>query len=200
MKRLAVFASGSGTNLQAIIRAVRQGKIKAKIVLVVSDRRKAYALTRARRVKIPVLYLPVKGFRSRTAYDKEVVRHLRKHKVDYVVLAGFMRLISPYFVRQYRHRILNLHPALLPSFKGTEGIKDALDYGVKITGPTVHFVDEKLDHGPIILQAAVKVEDSDTEETLAKKIHREEHRIYPEAIRLLAEGKVKVIGRRVRGT
>ncbi len=197
MKNLAVLVSGYGSNLQAIIRAARRGKIRARIALVVSDRKKAYALTRAKRAKIPTLYLPAKDFSSREEYDRELIRRLREKKVDFVVMAGFMRLLSPGFIREYRRRIVNIHPALLPAFKGTEGIKDAFEYGVKITGPTVHFVDEEMDHGPVILQAAIKVENDDTEETLAKKIHRAEHRIYPEAVRLLVEDRLAVAGRKV---
>ncbi len=195
---IAVLCSGSGTNLQAIIDAVRSNNIKARIALVVSDNEKAYALERAKKAGIETLCLEAKRFRSREEYDKEIVKHLKAKDVGLVVLAGFMRLMSAYFVNEYKMRIMNIHPALLPSFKGTHGVKDALEYGARVTGPTVHFVDDKLDHGPIILQKAVDVKDDDTEETLLERIHAEEHKIYPEAIKLFVEGRLKIEGRRVR--
>jgi phosphoribosylglycinamide formyltransferase-1 len=194
---IAVLCSGNGTNLQAIIDAVRSGYIPARIALVVSDNKDAYALTRARDAGIETLILDKKDFRTREEFDREIVKHMRAKKVELVVLAGFMRLVSAYFVREFKNRIMNIHPALLPAFKGTHGIKDALDYGVKVTGPTVHFVDEELDHGPIILQRSVEIRDGDTEETLLERVHEEEHRIYPEAVKLFAEGKLKIEGRRV---
>jgi phosphoribosylglycinamide formyltransferase-1 len=195
---IAVLCSGSGTNLQAIIDNVRSGYIPAKIALVVSDNKDAYALERARKAGIETLVLNKKDFKSREDFDKEIVKNLRAKSVSLVVLAGFMRLLSNYFIKEYKNRILNIHPALLPSFKGTHGIKDALEYGVKVTGPTVHFVDEELDHGPIILQRPVEVKDDDTEDTLLERVHKEEHRIYPEAVKLFAEGRIKVEGRRVK--
>lgn len=197
MANLAVLASGFGSNLQAIINAKRRNKFKAKIALVLSDNPKARALVRAKKAGIPALVITRQEGEKRVAYDKRVVKELKKYKVDFIILAGFMRLLSKYFIKTYRQKILNIHPALLPSFKGTEGIKDALSYGVKITGPTVHFVDEGLDSGPIILQAALEVKDNDDEKSLAKRIHKEEHRIYPLAIKFLTEGKLKLKGRRV---
>lgn len=198
MMNIAVFASSNGTNLQAIIDAIGKGEIKAKLALVVSDRKDAYALVRAEKAGIKRLLVERKKMKDREDFEQEIIRHLEKEKIDLIVLAGFMWLLSEKFVRRYPNKILNIHPALLPSFKGTEGIKDALEYGANITGVTVHFVDEELDHGPIILQAAVKIEDTDTEETLAEKIHKEEHRIYPAAIRLFVEGKLKIEGRKVK--
>jgi phosphoribosylglycinamide formyltransferase-1 len=195
---IAVLCSGSGTNLQAIIDSVKSGYIDARIALVISDNKDAFALSRAKAAAIETLILNPKDYESREDFDKEMVRNLRKRDVELVVLAGFMRLMSPYFIREYKNRIMNIHPALLPSFKGTHGIKDALEYGVKVTGATVHFVDEKLDHGPIILQKAVEVKDDDTEESLLERVHKEEHRIYPEAVRLFVEGKLKIEGRKVR--
>lgn len=197
MVNLAVLCSGFGSNLQAIIKAVCKNKLKAKIALVISDNPKAYALARAQKAKIPTMVIKGKDEEKRIDYDKRVISQLKKYKVDFIILAGFMRLLSKYFVREYKNKILNIHPALLPSFKGTEAVKDALNYGVKITGPTVHFVDEGLDSGPIILQAAVKVKDADSLESLARRIHKQEHKIYPLAIKLLTEGKLKVRGRRV---
>jgi phosphoribosylglycinamide formyltransferase-1 len=195
---IAVFCSGSGTNLQAVIDSVQSGYIPATIALVVSDRKDACALERAKKAGIETLVLSAKDFVSREAFDKEVVRHLKKKGVELIVLAGFMRLLSPYFIMEYKNRIMNIHPALLPSFKGAHAIKDALEYGARVTGATVHFVDEEPDAGPIILQKAVEVREGDTEETLLERVHAEEHRIYPEAIRLFTEGKLTVEGRRVR--
>jgi phosphoribosylglycinamide formyltransferase-1 len=195
---IAVLCSGSGTNLQAIIDAVKSGYIKAKIALVLSDNEKAYALKRAQAAGIETLYLEAKKYKSREDYDSAIVKALKARGVELVVLAGFMRLMSPYFVNEFRGRIMNIHPALLPSFKGTHGVRDALEYGAKVTGPTVHFVDDKLDHGPIILQRALEVREDDTEETLLERIHREEHKIYPEAIKLFTEGRLKIEGRKVK--
>jgi len=195
---IAVLCSGNGSNLQAIIDNVKSGYIPAKIALVVSDNKDAFALTRAKSAGIETLVLSTKSFKSREEFDKEVVRNLRKKNVELVVLAGFMRLLSSYFIKEYKNRIMNIHPALLPSFKGTHGIKDALTYGAKVTGPTVHFVDEELDHGPIILQKPVEIRDDDTEETLLERVHQEEHKIYPEAVKLFVEGKLRIEGRRVR--
>ena len=197
MKNIAIFCSGKGTNLQAIINASGRRKLNANISLVISDRQDSFSLTRAKRAGIEALFIDPERFGTRTGFEKEIMRNLKKHSIDLIVLAGFMRMLSPGFVKRYRNRILNIHPALLPSFKGTSGIKDALDYGVKITGPTVHFVDEGMDSGPIILQSAVKVRDVETEESLARRIHAKEHIIYPEAIRLVLEGKLKIAGRRV---
>ena len=195
---IAVLCSGSGTNLQAIIDAVKSGYIKAKIALIVSDNPNAYALTRAAQAGIETVVILKKDFSEREDYDKEVIRHLEKKDIKLVVLAGFMRLVSGYFVKKYENRIMNVHPALLPSFKGTHGIKDALDYGAKVTGPTVHFVTKDLDAGPIILQKAVEIKDDDTEESLLQRVHDEEHKIYPEAVKLFAEGRLKIEGRKVK--
>ncbi len=194
---IAVLCSGNGSNLQAIIDKIADGYVPARIAVVVSDNNKAFALERARKAGIETFILNPKDFASREAFDKEVVQVLRKNKIELVALAGYMRLLSPYFIKEYENRIMNIHPSLLPSFKGTRGIKDALEYGVKITGPTVHFVDEKLDHGPIILQRAVEIKDGDTEENLLARVHKEEHKIYPEAIKLFVEGRLKIKDRRV---
>ena len=195
---IAVFVSGNGTNLEAIIDAISRGEINAKIALVVSDNKDAYALARAKKANVETFVLSAKGFKSREDYDKEIIKELEKRSVKLVVLAGFMRLLSPYFIRQYKNKIMNIHPALLPSFKGTRGIKDAFEYGAKTTGVTVHFVDEELDHGPAILQEAVSIDEGDTLETLEEKIHKIEHKLYPKAIQLFVEGKLKIEGRRVR--
>ena len=195
---IAVFASGSGTNLQAIIDSALRGEIKAKIALVVSDRKDAFALTRAGNAGIETFVLSPKDFKTRTDYDKEIIKELEKRNIELIALAGFMRLVSSYFVGKYRNKILNIHPALLPQFKGTHAIKDAFSQGAKRTGVTVHFVDEKLDHGPIILQEAVKIEKTDTLDTLEEKIHKIEHRLYPKVIKLFVEGKIEIEGRKVR--
>jgi phosphoribosylglycinamide formyltransferase-1 len=195
---IAVFVSGNGTNLQAIIDAASRGEIKAKIALVVSNNKDAYALTRAEKAGVESFVLSHKDFKTRTDYDKEIIKELKKKNIELVVLAGFMRLLSPHFVREYRNKIMNIHPALLPDFKGTHGIKDAFRSGVKKTGVTVHFVDEELDHGPIILQEAVDISDEDTLETLENRIHKVEHKLYPKAIQLFVEGKLKIEGGSVR--
>jgi len=194
---IAVLCSGNGTNLQAIIDNVNKGYIPAKIAFVLSDEKKAFALECAKKAGVETITLDKKDYKEREDFDREIVKHLKKRNVELVVLAGFMRLLSPYFIKEYRNRIINVHPALLPSFKGAHGIKDAIDYGVKVTGVTVHFVDEHLDNGPIILQKTVEIKEDDTEETLLERVHKEEHKIYPEAVKLFAEGRLKVEGRKV---
>lgn len=197
MKNIAVFCSGNGTNLQAIIDAVKSGYIKANLALVVCDNPDAHALERAKKAGIETFLLMKKNFKTREDYDREIMGKLEEKGIDLIVLAGFMRLLNSHFVNKYKNKILNIHPALLPSFKGTQGVKDALEYGVKVTGPTVHFVDKDLDSGPIIIQEPIEVKDDDTEETLAERIHEKEHIIYPKAIKLFIEGKLKIEGRRV---
>jgi len=197
---IAVLCSGSGTNLQAIIDSIRSGYIPAKIALVLSDKEDAFALERAKKAGIETIALNSKNYKTREDFDKEVVKNLKKRGVKLVVLAGFMRLLSPYFIKKYKNRIMNIHPALLPAFKGTHGIKDALDYGAKVTGATVHFVDERLDSGPIILQRCVDIKEDDTESILLERVHKEEYKIYPEAIKLFAEGRLKIQGRKVATT
>ena len=195
---IAVFASGRGTNFGAIIRAVKKGKIKASLSLLVCDNPKAGAIGRAKRAGIKVALVQRKDFATKKDFEAKIVEHLEADKIDLIVLAGFMRLLSPEFVSRYKGRIVNIHPALLPCFKGTRSIKDAFDYGAKITGVTVHFVDEEMDHGPIILQKEVKIEERDTLESLEVKVHKVEHQIYPEAVRLFIEGKLNLEGRKVR--
>ena len=195
---IAVLVSGSGTNLQAIIDAVKSGYIKAEIALVLSDVKEAYALQRAKKAGIETLFLDPASFGSKVDFDKEIVKNLKKRDVGLVVLAGYMRVLTPYFVNEYKDKIMNIHPALLPSFKGLNGVKDALDYGVKVTGPTVHFVTKEVDSGPIIAQAVVNVSDNDTEDSLREKVHKEEHKIYPKAIKDFVEGKLKVEGKKVK--
>ncbi len=192
-----VFSSGQGGNLQAIIDAVQNKKIKGKISCVFCNKAKAYTLKRAARAKIPSLCLNPDDFPSREAFDKEVLQYLKGHSVDFIVLAGYKRLLSGYFIRHFRDKILNIHPTLLPAFKGLHGIRDAFDYGVKLTGVTVHFVVEEMDTGVIIAQEPVRVDPKDTKESLERKIHRVEHRIYPKVINLFAQGKIKIVGRQV---
>lgn len=197
--RVAVLASGRGTNLQALLDAEASGSLgKARIVLVLSDRAQAKALDRARERSVEALFLDPKPFPAREAYDEVVLNALRSREIGLVALAGFMRVLTPVLVRAFPNRILNIHPALLPAFPGLHAQRRALEHGVKVAGCTVHFVDEQVDHGPIILQAAVPVREDDTEETLSARILAEEHRIYPQAVRLFAEGKLAVAGRRVR--
>jgi phosphoribosylglycinamide formyltransferase-1 len=193
----AVLASGRGSNLKAIIEAVKSGTIKAHLKAVFSDKKDAYALEHARENKIPAVFIDPKDFDDRESYDRAVVERLHEFDINFVVLAGYMRLLGSYFIRQYPDKILNIHPSLLPAFKGTHAIKDAFDHGVKITGPSVHFVSDELDAGAIILQEPVRVDPQDTVESLEEKIHQAEHRIYPKAIDLFARGKLKIVGRKV---
>jgi phosphoribosylglycinamide formyltransferase-1 len=196
-KRIAVLLSGRGSNFEALADNVAAGRIPgAEIAVVVSNREGAPGIERAREREIATRVIPSKGL-EREAYDRQVVAVLHEHKVDLVCLAGYMRLLSPFFVAAFPNRILNIHPSLLPSFPGLESQRQALEYGVKFAGCTVHFVDENLDAGPIVMQATVPVRDEDTEETLAARILAEEHRIYAEAVRIVLEGKYKIVGRRV---
>jgi phosphoribosylglycinamide formyltransferase-1 len=199
-KRIGVLLSGRGSNFEALADSAAAGRIPdAEISIVISNREDAAGLQRAAERRIPTRVIPSKGV-EREAYDRLVVAALNEALVDLVCLAGFMRLLSPYFVAAFRGRILNIHPSLLPSFPGLESQRQALDYGVKFSGCTVHFVDENLDAGPIVKQAIVPIEPGDTEETLAVRILREEHRIYTEAVRLVLSGKFRIEGRRVLPT
>lgn len=193
---IAVLASGSGTNLQAIVNASESGSIGGTVQLLISDNEQAYALQRAKKHGIETAVLKPKDYPDRHAYDKAMVSLLHERKIDLVLLAGFMRLLSPFFVGEYRWKIINIHPSLLPSFPGLEGVKQALEYGVKVSGCTVHFVDEGLDTGPIILQEAVPVYEGDDTGTLHERIHEVEHRLYPRAVQLFIEGKLRIEGRR----
>jgi len=196
-KRIGILLSGRGSNFEAIADSVAAGRIpNAEIAVVVSNRENAPGIEKARQRGLEAVVIPSKG-RQREEYDREVVALLEAKKIDLVCLAGFMRLLSPYFVEHFRNRILNIHPALLPAFPGLEAQKQALEWGVKYSGCSVHFVDENLDAGPIVAQAVVPVHDDDTEETLAARILREEHRIYTEAVSLVLSGKYRIEGRRV---
>jgi len=197
MVNIAVLVSGRGTNLQAIIEAIKEGRIEGKISIVISDNPKAYALERAKQYNIKTQYINYKEFKTREYYDKKIIKSLKEKEIELVVLAGYMRILSSYFIRTYKNKIMNIHPALLPSFPGLEAQNQAVNYGVKISGCTIHFVDEGLDSGPIILQKAVEVKDDDSEETLAARILKEEHQIYPQAIQLFSQGRLMIKGRRV---
>jgi phosphoribosylglycinamide formyltransferase-1 len=196
MKRLGILLSGRGSNFEAIADNVAAGRIDATIAVVISNRPEAKGLDAARARGINTVCIPSRGI-EREAYDRLVVAELQKNAVDLVCLAGFMRLLSAFFVREFPLRVLNIHPALLPSFAGLDAQHQAIEHGVKISGCTVHFVDENLDSGPIVLQASVPVQDDDTAETLSARILKEEHRIYSEAIRIVLSGHFRIEGRRV---
>lgn len=192
--KVGILVSGNGSNLQAII----DEKIAScEIALVISNKPDVYAIKRAQSNNIPVEIINNKNFETREEFERQLIKSLDSRGIELIVLAGFMRVLTPLFVRHYKNRIINIHPALLPSFPGVDAAKQALEYGVKYSGCTVHFVDDGVDTGPIILQAIVGIEDSDTEQTLLERIHKEEHRVFPEAVRLFCEGKIKIEGRRV---
>lgn len=195
--RLAVLASGRGSNLQAIIDAIDEGRLQAVLALVISNKAEAQALERARKHGAPAVFLDPKATPGREAYDAVILEHLRKHEVGLVALAGYMKIVTRVLIDAYAHRIMNIHPSLLPSFPGLAAQQQALDWGAKVSGCTVHFVEEGVDTGPIIQQAAVPVLEGDTAESLEARILEQEHRIYPEAIQLFAEGCLTVEGRRV---
>lgn len=196
MKKIAVLASGQGTNLEAILEAAERGEIAGQISLVISDRAEAPALGRAERRGIRAVYFNPREYAGREKYDLALINELREAHVDLVVLAGYMRLLTAQFVAAFSLKIMNIHPSLLPAFPGLDGVEQALEYGVKVTGCTVHFVDEGLDSGPVILQEAVPVLQHETINTLHQRIHAAEHRLYPRAIDLFCRDKLKVEGRR----
>lgn len=199
--RVAVLASGRGSNLQAVIDAIEAGHVGARIVAVLSNKQDAHALERARKHGLTDLFLDAKPFAgrpdSREAYDHLVLETLRRYDVELVLLAGYMKIVTPVLVKAYENRMMNIHPSLLPSFPGLDVQKKAIEWGCKVAGCTVHFVTEGVDEGPIILQAAVPILDHDTPETLAARILVQEHNIYPRAVQLFAEGRLRVEGRRV---
>ncbi len=197
-KRIAVFVSGFGSNLQAIIDYAGSNDLDGEIALVFSNKSDAHALERAKKHGIKTKFIDPKKFESREQFDLKVIELLKMEKIDLVVLAGYMFLFTTKFINEFKDKILNIHPSLLPSFKGIHGIKDAYEYGVKVTGVTVHFVEEDLDSGPIVLQEAVSIEQEDSLESLEEKIHKAEHKIYPEAVKYFCEDRLKIEGRRVR--
>ena len=196
-KKIGVVVSGRGSNLQSIIDHIAEGKLNVEIAVVVSDHKEAFALERAAKAGIPTAVVERKGCKDKAEFEDKIDAALREAGAEVVVLAGFMRILTGHFISRWEHKIINIHPALLPSFKGLDAQGQAVDYGVKVAGCTVHFVDEGTDTGPIILQKAVPVFDDDTEETLAARILKEEHKALPEAIQLWADGKLTIKGRKV---
>ncbi len=196
--KIGVLASGRGSNLQSIIDACEKKEILAEVAVVISDKKDAFALQRAKKHGIKAFFVDPEKYSSRELHENAIVNILQQNKVELVCLAGYMRLLTGVIIEKFEDRIMNIHPALLPAFPGTHGQKDALDYGVKITGCTVHFVVEQMDAGPIIAQAAVTVLENDTVETLAGRILEQEHKLYPKAIELFAKGKLKITGRNVK--
>jgi phosphoribosylglycinamide formyltransferase-1 len=196
--KLGVLISGNGSNLQSIIDHIEKGSLKATIKIIISNNPDAFGITRAKKHGIPFVVLKNSDFKSKEEFDSALIKTLKDNGVDLVILAGFMRIISPAFLKAFPNKVMNIHPALLPSFPGLHGQRQAWEYGVKFSGCTVHFVDEGMDTGPIIIQRVVPVQDDDTEEMLAARILTEEHKIYPQAIQLYAEGKIEIKGRKVR--
>lgn len=195
---IAVLASGRGSNFEAIAKAVRNGYIKAKLKLLIVDKPKALARTRAKKFAVKDVFVDPKKHSSRRELDKAIIKVLKSEKIDLVVLAGYMRILSPYFVRSYKNKILNIHPSLLPRFRGKEAIERAFKSKAKLTGVSVHFVDNQVDHGPIILQAKIRIKKGMSLASLEKAIHQVEHKLYPKVIKLFIEGKLKIRGRSVK--
>lgn len=195
--KIGVLASGTGSNLQAIIDACESGALHARVAVVVSDKKDAMALARAEKHGIPSFFVDKKMFKTKEEYEAEILKALRAHDAGLVVLAGYMKIVGDTLLNAYPQKVMNIHPALLPSFPGLQGIRQAMDYGVKVTGVTVHFADTGVDTGPIIAQEAVAIREGDTEETLAARIHQAEHRLYTEAIQLFAENRLQITGRKV---
>ncbi|MEK7196576.1 MAG: phosphoribosylglycinamide formyltransferase [Nitrospirota bacterium] len=198
MLKAGVLASGRGSNFQAIIDAIEKGNLKASIELLITDNPSAFAIERAKKHNIKYLFINPKEFASKDVFFSRIADELKAKGVELVILAGFMRIVRKPLIAAFPGRIMNIHPALLPAFPGLHGQKQALDYGVKISGCTVHFVDEGMDTGPVIIQAAVPVLPDDTEDTLSERILSFEHKIYPEAVRLFAEGRIEIDGRKVK--
>ena len=198
MTNIAVLVSGRGSNLQAIIDNIEKGYLKADISVVISDVENAYALERARKHGIDAIFIDPKSFPSKAQFEEDILKALRFHEAQLVLLAGYMRILGNALLSEYKNRVLNIHPALLPSFPGLHAQSQALSHGVKVAGCTVHFVDENLDGGPIILQRCVEVKEDDTETTLSDRILEQEHKIYPEAVKLFVENRLRIEGRKVK--
>jgi len=194
---LAVLASGRGTNFAAMVKARKKGIFKANLSLVVCDQSKAGVIAKAKRAGVKAVLVKREDFSGKKDFEAQILKYLQEAKIDLIVMAGFMRMLSPEFVRRYRNRVINIHPSLLPSFKGAQAIKDAFDYGVKVTGVTVHLVDDQMDHGPIILQQAVVINKSDTPASLEARIHKIEYKLYSLGIKLFVEKRLKIKGRKV---
>lgn len=189
---LAVFASGNGSNFAVIVKAIRQKKIKVRSVVLVCDQPQALVIKRAKKAKVPVILIRREDFASRADFEAAIIQRLKNYKINLIVLAGFMRILSAAFVKRYHFRIMNIHPSLLPNFKGAHAIEDAFKHKAPFTGVTVHFIDEKVDNGPVILQQKVKINRSDSLALLERRIHAVEHKLYPEAIRLFISGKLRI--------
>ncbi|MBD3263920.1 MAG: phosphoribosylglycinamide formyltransferase [Candidatus Omnitrophica bacterium] len=195
--KIAILASGNGSNFEALAKSVKKFRGKVKLEMLITDKKNAYVRKRATRLGIPDFFLDPKKFKTPLALDKEIFKLLKKKNINYVLLAGYMRFLSPFLIKKFENRILNIHPSLLPAFKGGCAIKDAYRHGVKITGVTIHFADEHIDNGPIILQKPVRVKEGWSPEELEKAIHRLEHRLYPQALKIVVEKRFRVRGRRV---
>jgi len=198
MLKIAVFASGRGSNFQSIIDHIKSGEIPAEVKLLISDRQQAGALKRAEHENVEHVFIDPAHFETKAGYEKELIGLLKNAGVELIVLAGYMRILSPLFVKEFKNQIINIHPSLLPAFKGLAAQKQAVDYGVKFSGCTVHFVDQGMDTGPIIKQAVVEVKSDDSPDDLAARILKQEHKIYPEAVKLIAEDKIEIEGRKVK--
>jgi len=198
-KNIAVFASGKGTNFSAIVNSVKCGYIKnITIKFLITDKKKALVRIKAKKEKIKDIFIDPRDYKSMLELDKKIIKLLRKENIDLIILAGYMRILSPYFIRSFKNKIINIHPALLPAFKGKNAIQRAFYYGCKITGVTVHFVDEKVDNGPIILQKSISIKNNMTLKSLEDKIHTLEHKLYPLAVKKITSNKVKISGRYVK--
>lgn len=198
VNNIAVFASGRGSNFEAIAKQVKAGRVKACLKILVCDQPLAGVLKKAKKFKINTVLLRREDFSDRDSFEDAIIACLKANKIDLIVMAGFMRMLGHKLINAYKDKIINIHPALLPSFKGAHAIKDAFDYGAKVTGVTVHFVDEKMDHGPIILQESLPIRKNDTLASLERRIHQVEHRLYPQAINLFINGRIKIKGRKVK--
>ncbi|MFA5351172.1 MAG: phosphoribosylglycinamide formyltransferase [Candidatus Omnitrophota bacterium] len=188
---LAIFASGNGSNFSAIVKAVKQGKVRVSSLILVCDNPGAFVLKRAQKTGVQIILVSRRDFLSRKDFEAAIIQRLKIYKIDLIALAGFMRMLSPAFVKKYRNRILNIHPSLLPAFKGAHAIKDAFEKKIPFTGVTVHFVDDKMDHGPVILQERLEIKSRESLASLEKRIHALEHKLYPQAIKLFYSGKIK---------
>lgn len=189
---IAVFASGNGSNFEALVKAEKRKLFNGKIKLLIVDKEDAFAVKRAQKYGIKAVFVNPKKYSTRHRFEKRIIDVLKEEKIDLIALAGFMRILTLHFVKKYKGKIINIHPAILPSFKGAAAIKDAFEYGVKVTGVTIHFVDEKIDHGPIILQKAVDIKPKETLKSLEKRIHAIEHKLYPQAVKLFCENKLSI--------
>lgn len=196
-KTIAILASGNGTNAENIIRQIQKGKVKARLAFVFSNRRDAKVIQRAKNLKAPYISFEVKDFKDRKEYESQLLKLLKKEKVEVIVLAGYMLLLGDEFIRTYKNRILNIHPSLLPAFKGTQAIQDAYNYGVRVSGVTVHFVAPEMDSGPIVLQKEVPLLNGESVQEFEKRIHEAEYELYPKALQLVLDGKCRLKGRRV---